>query len=96
MKLLRDKCLAAALQRQTRGDDTWMVGLDDITRRREKHLLAVLTPTRPSTVARGSASSKRRGGRRIPTIRVGSGGRNAKHFKLRKVNSNQYKQEFSF
>jgi hypothetical protein len=41
----RDKCLAAALHRQTNGDCSWMFGLDDIAtqRRREKVLLAVLT-----------------------------------------------------
>ena len=41
----RDKCLTAALQRQTGGDCAWMSHLDDIAvqRRREKALLASLT-----------------------------------------------------
>ena len=41
----RDKCLAAALHRQTNGDCCWMFGLDncDARHRREKVLLAVLT-----------------------------------------------------
>ena len=59
----RDKCLAAALHRQTNGDCSWMFGLDDIAtqRRREKVLLAVLTrlvltadcaqPTEPKRIA---------------------------------------------
>eukprot|EP01044_Picomonas_judraskeda_P029166 COSAG03_NODE_9982_length_680_cov_1.127367_1_plen_129_part_00 len=42
---LRDKCLAAALRRQTNGDSSWMFGLDDIAthRRREQLQFAALS-----------------------------------------------------